>query len=110
VPHGRIWLSRESFKKQRRRKNETGLTLAYVMNEGERELRVKQIRKNSRSQELYRLGLRPGMLITKIDDKDPADIDLWEVNQRLSGDFDTFVSLSWMTKKGIKVAPLKVRE
>jgi hypothetical protein len=48
------------------------------------------------------------MTITQVDSKPSEEIDQWEVNQRLAGAYGDQVTLQWKTKKGLRVAPLKV--
>lgn len=104
LPHGRLWFDPGSLKKQLPPQNHSGLILSYAMKRGERILLVRQVHQNTPALALWKLGLRPGMQVLAIDAKDPVDLDLFEVNQRLAGYFGNQVSLVWATKKGPKLA------
>jgi hypothetical protein len=107
--HGRLWFSKDALKKKER-VNQTGLRLEYVMNKDEdRKLIVRSITKGSPAAKLEKEGLRPGSVITQFDEKEPQDIDFWEVEKRLAGEYGEWVTLQWRTKKGLKMAPLVVR-
>lgn len=109
LPHGRLWFSKDMLAKGPPRHNHSGLSLVYVMVRGDRVLKVKSIQAQSRAQNLIEAGLKPGMIITQIDSKSPSDIDLWEVEQRLAGNYGDTVSLQWQARDMLKMAPLKVR-
>jgi len=109
LPHGRIWLS-DKLATAPVRENASGLDLQYELNQSnDRVLRVKSIGTKSPARSLIKAGLKAGIAITQIDDRPAADIDFWEVEQRLAGAYGDTVSLSWKVKDGVKVAPLKVR-
>ncbi len=108
LPHGKVWLNEASLKKNVHR-TRSGLKVEYVMKAGERALRIKEIGTGP-ARDLLRFGLKPGMFITHVDSMPVEDLDLWEVEQRLSGMKGDVVSLEWQTaEKNIKLAPLKLR-
>lgn len=109
LPHGRLWFSKNGMNLSGARKNESGLKLKYILKDGDRVLKVNQIRPKSAAAELVKLGLRPGSVITQVDSKDASEMDYWEVDRRLSGEYGEVVALQWMTKQGLKTASLKVK-
>ncbi len=114
LPHGRLWFSNgvplgANQAKRELQKNRSGLKLVYVFQAGERVLRVSEIQSKSPAQKLSDAGLRPGMIITSIDSVPAGDLDTWEMQRRLNGEFGSTVVLQWKTKKGLKMAPLKVQ-
>jgi hypothetical protein len=109
LPHGRLWLSSGPRLHQKGKLNRSGLKLKYTLAHGERELHVKEIRAHSAAQSLIRAGLTVGTMITQIDGKPAEDIDEWEVERRLAGDYGDVVTLQWKTKRGLKMAPFQIR-
>lgn len=108
LPHGRIWFDRLGLLKPVP-ENRTGLSLKYILSEGERVLRVSKIEPGSPAAKLAKSGLNEGTAIQDIDGKPAEDLDSWEVEQRLSGVYGDKVTLSWERKKGeLVVAPLTV--
>jgi hypothetical protein len=107
LPHGKIWFNESSLKKSVSR-IDSGLKVQYVMKAGERGLNVKSI--SGPAKQLVKAGLKPGMFITYINSKPVEDLDLWEVEQHLSGFYGDTVSLEWKTVSGaIQVSALKLR-
>lgn len=108
LPHGRLWTSQDF--EDRVQANTSGLGLIYKVIEGDRALVVIQIKPGSPAAQLMAQGLRVGTVITQIDSKDPADLDLWQVGQRLAGVFGNTVTLQWQTRQGdLKMAPLSLK-
>ena len=109
LPHGRLWFPSSAYQKHVPEINQSGLELEYSLNNGERTLRVKGIRPRSKaSKQLFKSGLKIGTQITQIDSKPVEEIDLTEVNQRLSGHYGEVVALQWKAGKGLKMAPLNL--
>ncbi len=107
LPHGRLWFSKEALG-QGEHKNHSGLQVEYILQAGERVLRVKEIQRGSPAYSLVQKGLKVGSILTQIDQQAAEDLDLWEVNRRLAGDAGSIVSLQWRTKVGLKMAPLVI--
>jgi len=77
----------------------------------DRELKVKYIVDGSPAQALASAGLKPGMQITQIEGKNPLDLDIWQVEQELSGaSGKSVISVQWKTPQGLKQAPLKLEK
>ena len=107
LPHGRIWFSRgyEPYELV----NRSGLKLTYKTRQGDRVLVVSQLSPKTPAAKLAQAGLKVGMVITQFDSKDPADLDEWQINRKLSGDSGPVLSLQWEVKGGVlKMAPLEV--
>jgi hypothetical protein len=109
LPHGRVWYSPQELTAPEF-KNTSGLSLKYDYLKGDRVLLVKSIGRGSQAQQLEKAGLKPGMVITEIDQLPANELDLWEVNRRLSGVYGDTVKLTWKTAQGFKAEPLKVIE
>lgn len=108
LPHGRIWFEPAALHRRSAR-NRSGLRLQFVTNPaGDRELRVQAIDPRSPAGALERQGLKPGVIVTRIDSVDAADLDLWEVEQRLAGQVSSSVTLQWKIKDGLRSSPLVV--
>lgn len=107
LPHGRIWFP-EGIASQPVPQNDSGLELEYVLSaKRDRVLKVRRILRDSPADELRKAGLAPGAVIEKIDHKPADEMDLWEVEQRLSGVRGSTVTIQWEGKNGeIKIAPL----
>lgn len=108
LPHGRLWLPRSVHGKPIP-ENHSGLQLVYGYHKGERVLRVDKVSSHGLSVTLVKAGLKPGMIITQIDQKPTEDLDQWEVDRRLSGVYADQVILQWDAKKQIKIVPFKIR-
>ena len=110
LPHGRIWFSKKSSIFRESKKNRSGLHLDYVMEDRERTLKVKSIDPQSPAQALLKVGLRAGMVITQLDSKPAEEMDLWEVERRLSGAFGDSVMIQWDQSPGVKMALLRLAQ
>jgi hypothetical protein len=109
LPHGRVLYSPEELSAPEY-KNQSGLNLDFTYIKGDRELVVKSIGKGSVAQQLEKAGLKKGMVVTEIDGLPTIEMDLWEVNRRLSGVYGDTVKLQWKTPQGFKLEPLRVLE
>lgn len=109
LPHGRVLYSPEELAAPEY-KNQTGLSLDFTYIKGDRALIVKSIGKGSVAQQLEKAGMKKGMVVTEIDGLPTIEMDLWEVNRRLSGVYGDTVKLQWKTQQGFKVEPLRVLE
>ncbi len=109
LPHGRIWFSKETFTKKNPRKNRSGLELDYVMKGNDRVLKVVKIAPKSNAQDLAKAGLKVGMTIVQLDGRNSEEMDLWEVEKKLAGEYGEQLTLQWQTKQGLRMAPLRVR-
>ncbi len=108
LSNGRLWFAKDAIAAPVPQ-NRTGLELNYVFVRGDRALKVVAIRPRSPAASLIKDGLRIGALITQMDSKSAGDMDFWEVEQRLSGVYGEWVTLEWSTRRGLKIAPLRVR-
>jgi hypothetical protein len=108
LPHGRIWFDPKGLANQIPR-NQSGLTVEFGFEKGERQLRVREIRAGSPSARLIRQGLKAGSLITRVGDRDAAELDLWEVERHLAGVYGSDVVLAWKTGKDMRMATLATR-
>jgi hypothetical protein len=109
LPHGRVWFSGGTRELQGMNRNLSGIKVEFDTFEGDRILVVQSIQPRTPGQDLVKVGLKPGMIITQIDSKNADELDLWEVERKLSGELGDIVTLQWKTKKGLKMAPLKLR-
>lgn len=103
LPHGRLWFSKEALQKKIR-VNRSGVELKFVQVDSDRALKVKGI-KNSK---LIRDGLTLNAQVTQMDGKDVSEMDQWEVERRLSGEFGDQVVLQWKVREGLKMTLLKL--
>ena len=110
LPHGRIWFSPGSLPLKEKPKNTSGLRLTYELQDNDRLLRVTSLDPQSPARALGREGLSPRAIVTQVDFKPVEEMDQWEVNQRLSGIYGSRVTLQWKTKKGLKVATLRLAD
>jgi hypothetical protein len=100
LSHGRIWFSPKTLAAPVR-VNETGLELEFVeTKDGDRELRVAQLRPGPLARRLARSGVVKGTRVTLVDGKFPDELDLWEIEQRLAGAYGEKVKLRWRTAQG----------
>ena len=106
--HGRIWLAKSTLG-QPIPANRSGLSVKFEFKNDERILRVVGIRDGTPAARLKKSGVVVGTQILQVDSKPVDDLDLWEVNRHLSGDYAEEVTLLWHTRAGQKMAPLKVR-
>lgn len=109
LPHGRVWYSPEELAAPEY-KNNSGLNLEFTYIKGDRSLVVRSIGKGTVAQQLEKKGLKKGMAVTEIDGLPSIDMDLWEINRRLSGVYGDVVNLQWKTPQGFQVDTLKVLE
>jgi hypothetical protein len=109
LPHGRLWLPPGKNPSKNFATNQSGLSLVYQLNRGDRELRVKSIRSHSPADSLIQAGLKVGMQITQIDSIPAEELDAWDVEQKLAGKYKEVITLQWKTKSGLKMAPFRVR-
>lgn len=110
-PHGRIWLPRK-VSQEPIWQDHSGLLLKYgfVKDKGDhRGLFVEAIRPGTPAHELYKRGLRPGMMVTQLDHIDTEELDSWLVHRRLAGAFGEQVLVQWKTSQGLKMGAMKVR-
>ena len=109
LPHGRLWMAKSGLRAEIP-VNRSGLNVKYVDEDGDRVLRVAELnsRSGSPAAELVRMGLKKGMRISEVDGKPAEDLDLWNVNQRLSGIYGNTVIIKWKTANGIKIGALKL--
>jgi C-terminal processing protease CtpA/Prc len=107
LPHGLLWYSPEELAAPEY-KNTSGLKLNYTYLKGDRVLVVQSIGRGTVAEQLEKAGLKKGMVITDIDDIPALDLDLWEVNRRLSGVYGDKVTLKWKTSKGVVTEPLQL--
>ncbi len=106
--NGRMWLDLASLDKQPL-ENRSGLKVEYAFAKAdERELRVVKLGPGTPAEALLKAGLKPGMPITRLDGIEVADLDAWQVEERLAGSAGPTVSVEWKTPHGLKVAPLRV--
>lgn len=103
LPHGRIWFSKEALNAPPLELvNRSGLKVRFGMLNGERQLLVMEIAPRSPAGPLALSGLKRGIEITQINDKDPRDLDEWEVERYLAGAYGSILSFHWNTKHGPK--------
>ena len=98
IPHGKVWL--EPFPKHQHRDypaNRTGLSLHYDFRNGDRALLVTAIRPASPAYRALHPRMRVGHAILEIDEIPVSDLDEWQVERHLAGDYGTQVKLSWTT-------------
>jgi hypothetical protein len=108
LPNGRIWFSKK-MRDAAITRNETGLELKFVLRKAARVLVVTKIRpKSPAARALGSAGLRPGMTIALVDGLDADELDAWQVERRLAGDYARTVSLGWSTPKGLKTASIEL--
>ena len=93
LPHGRMWLAEKGLQKTIKKPSPSGLELAYVFSGGQRVLRVKSIRNDFSTKLLIQSGLKKGTVITSVDHRPAAEMDQWEVNRHLSGEYGDMVSV-----------------
>ncbi|MFZ9596276.1 MAG: hypothetical protein ACO3A2_09385 [Bdellovibrionia bacterium] len=104
LPHGRLWTPQESSKKFK--PVSSGLEVEFILEDGERILKVRRITPRSKAAALLRENLAVGSRITQINSKPVEELDLWEVRRILSGSQGQSVILQWKTKKGVKLGKL----
>ncbi len=92
LPHGKLWLKTPFHYPNAR----PPVELEYHLEKGERILRVKSIETTS---PFYRAGLRARFEITQLNEQNPADLDLWEVNQYLIHSRGAELTLQWKKKE-----------
>ncbi len=109
LPHGRVWYSPQELAAPEY-KNTSGLKLGYTYIKADRVLVVEAIGNSTTARTLERAGLKKGMIVTEIDHVPALEMDLWEVNRRLSGVYGDVIKLTWKSPQGIKSEPLKVFE
>jgi hypothetical protein len=103
LPHGRIWFSKKGLKEPLR-KNNSGLKVQFYRGQEGRYLQVAAIAPGSPAAVLRKLGLKPGMEILHVDAKPASELDIWQVEQILSGAEGSSVTLQWSVKGGVKMA------
>lgn len=102
--HNRLWLEEASFSRAVPI-NRSGLQFEYFFDaEGDRKLRVTRVQPGSPAAALRSLGLKPGVILTRIGDKDALDLDHWDAERRISVLPGESVSLQW------QISPKQVRE
>jgi len=106
--NGKIWFDNDSENKKIL-KNQSGLKLAYTYKNGERALRVQNVHSKKASKKLIREGLKVGDYLTQVNDRLAKEMDHWEVQKYLSGDYGKKITLHWETEDGIKIVPFEVR-
>lgn len=100
VGNGRLWFSPDSIT-NRVPYNRVGVTFKYIFNESDqRELRVTQVKETEYNAEARRLGLKAGLPILKVDGVSAKTLDLWDVEQRISGVYGPTVKIEWENAKG----------
>jgi len=102
LPHGRIWFDQKSLPLKPMKKNQSGLILKFLKENGERQLRVEQLKSHSLASSLSKNGLRVGATLLEINATSVDELDLWEVDRILSGAHGNFIKLKWQFKKQIK--------
>ncbi len=55
---------------------------------------------------LGKAGLKRGEVITRIDAIPADELDQWDVERRLSGEFGKQVTIEWEAGSSLKLAPL----
>jgi len=108
--HGRIWFPPKTISAPIL-VNRSGLELEFVLDQdGERLLRVDRIREGSPATKLQAQGLKPGSVVTRVNGVESDDLDLWQVEQLLSGASGLEVTVQWKAPKNLlKMAPIKLR-
>lgn len=102
LPHGRIWFSKDGIAKPVAR-NRSGLRVRFLEKGKERILQVENISKATPAAELEKAGLKAGVHILKVDRKHADELDIFEIQQRLSGAYGDKVVLEWQSKTGAPV-------
>jgi hypothetical protein len=98
LPHGRIWFPKDVAEVPIP-ENRSGLILEFFDRRGDRALKVIDARKGSAD---LGEGVRPvkGSEILEVDGIASSEMDLWQVNRRLSGVYGGSVRLKWKNGKG----------
>ena len=109
LPHGRLWFEKEALGLKQNWENHSGLSLEFILHDGDRSLVVKSIQPRSSAEKLLKLGLKPSVEIVEMDGLPSGELDFWEVEQRLAGKYRKSVTLKWKTKKGFKMAPIELK-
>jgi hypothetical protein len=102
-PHGRVWVPpgepdprRTSDRSTRFTPNLSGLHVSFQFKKGDRVLTVEKLTPHSvAEQTLKPLGLRPGMELIRIQEQDPSDIDLSQVEDLLNTPADQPITIQW---------------
>ena len=109
LSHGRIWFTEKGLDSPIVQ-NRSGLDLEFVYKDGDRVLKVMNVRPGTPASVLTRSGLHVGQTITGIDSKPVDSIDQWEVDQHLAGVYGDTVTLQWnVNRKTQKIVPFKIR-
>jgi hypothetical protein len=107
--HGRIWFTEKALDSPIVQ-NRSGLDLEFVYKDGDRVLKVMNIRAGSPASVLSRSGLHVGQTISGVDSKPVDSVDQWEVDQHLSGVYGDTVTLQWnVGRKTQKIVPFQLR-
>lgn len=108
LANGRIWIDSQAMQRPFLT-HRSGLELAYDFDKNnDRYLKVVSLKKGSPAfDQLAKSGLKVGSRIEKFGDDDVEDLDIYKVEQRLSGAAGSKISLVWRTgKTELKTAPL----
>ena len=108
LAHGRIWMAKSGLN-ARILRDDSGLKVKFVDEDGDRVLRVVEVKMKGPSAELIHMGLKRGQRLAEIDGKAAEEMDLWDVEQHLAGVYGSTVMIKWKTPKGVKIAALKLR-
>lgn len=99
LSHGRIWFSPDALNRPLPA-NRSGVELKYgIIREKERILRVTSLKKGTAAQKLIDAGLKPGMVLTRLNGKAASGFDSWEVEQILAGERGKLLSVEWKAGK-----------
>ncbi len=109
LPHGRLWSNQESLSPNPLKINKSGFTLEYRLEQGERVLKITQLSEKYRNKKWMTSGFRLGTVITQVDGRLSEEMDLWEVERRLAGEYGDTVILQWQTKDGLKISPFTLQ-
>ena len=108
LPHGRIWFKSKDLPLKLRQKDSSGLMLRFEQNDGERVLRVEQVKPRSPAVRLSQAGLQKDALILELNSTPVDELDLWQVEQILLGAHGKQVQLKWKKKRQVKEGILQL--
>ena len=102
LPHGRIWFKDTELPLKPAQKNQSGLVLQFQQINGQRVFRVEELKPRSPASVLSQKGLQKGGGLLELNSTPVDELDLWQVEQILSGAQGQHVQLKWKSKKQIK--------